>query len=127
MRTTALYAGLLTILFLLLSLRVIAARRETRTSLGDGDDLALRHRIRAHGNFAEYAPIGLLLIALAESLTTSGWWLHVLGLTLLAGRSTHALALSRAYVSPPLRIAGMALTFTALTLAALTDLRAAIL
>lgn len=63
---TPLYAAALTALFISLSLRVIALRRSGRVSLGDAGDPALLARIRAQGNCAEYAPLGIVLLLLAE-------------------------------------------------------------
>ncbi|NNC55212.1 MAG: hypothetical protein HKO07_05785, partial [Pseudomonadales bacterium] len=55
MQITLLYAGLLSILLLVLSYRVVQIRRQG-IALGDGGDLTLQRRIRAHGNFTEYVP-----------------------------------------------------------------------
>lgn len=61
---TSVYAAAIALLLLALSWRVIEARRAGRVSLGDGGDRALLRRIRAQGNCAEYAPMGLILLAL---------------------------------------------------------------
>ena len=53
---TALYAALLAALFILLSLRVIGARRVHRVALGAPNPLVER-AVRAHGNCAEYVPL----------------------------------------------------------------------
>ena len=86
MPITALYAALLAPLFVLLAIRVIAARRSARVPVGDGGDAELRRRMRVHANFAEYVPFALLLMALAESLGITPWLIHVLGLALLGSR-----------------------------------------
>ncbi|MFZ5962701.1 MAPEG family protein [Thalassococcus sp. BH17M4-6] len=116
---TTLYASLIALLFLALSLRVVAYRRARQISLGDAGDPALRARIRAQGNCAEYAPIGLLLLLLVELQSAPPVALHVLGLLLLAGRVLHGLALSRHPHPMVLRVGGMILTFTMIGLAAL--------
>ena len=68
MPITALYAGLLAPLFLLLSVRVIRQRRGAKVAVrGDGGDAMLLRRMRVHANFAEYVPLALLLMALAEN------------------------------------------------------------
>jgi uncharacterized protein len=93
MTITALYAGLLAILFLVLSIRVIQKR--TNVSLGDGGDAELLRRIRGHGNFAEYVPLMLLMMALLEyGGATPVWLLHALGITLVVARVLHGIALS---------------------------------
>jgi len=65
---TPLYAALLALVFLVLSFRVIFVRRGERISLGDGENPALRARVRVHANFAEYTPLALLLMLMAELL-----------------------------------------------------------
>ena len=51
--------------------------------------------MRVHANFAEYAPFALLLMALAESLAPPHHLMHLVGLTLVAGRLLHAYGLSQ--------------------------------
>ncbi len=118
MPVTALYAALLTPLFVFLSIRVIGFRRQARAALGDGGNQALLRRIRVQGNFAEYVPLALILLGLSESLHAPVWLLHGLGLTLLAGRVSHAFGVSRAQEQFGFRVAGMVLTFVMLLLAA---------
>ena len=55
--------GLLHVIF---TLRVGNYRFKSKISLGDGGDLELRNRVRAHGNFIENVPIALLLILLND-------------------------------------------------------------
>ncbi len=118
MPITALYAGLLAPLFVLLSIRVIAKRRRARIGIGHGEDLALLRRMRVHANFAEYVPLALLLMALAESMQGDARVLHALGLTLAAGRVVHAFGVSQAKENLSLRVTGMSLTFAVIALAA---------
>ena len=54
---TPLYAALAAVILIVLSLRVIGARRSHRVAIGDGADEDLARRIRAHGNFTEYTPL----------------------------------------------------------------------
>lgn len=119
MRTTALYAGLLAPLFVVLAIRVIALRRSARVAVGDGGDAELRRRMRVQANFAEYVPFALLLLALAEALGSPAWALHPLGLALLAGRLSHAWGMSQPREVFAFRVAGMAATFGVILLAAL--------
>lgn len=92
---TALYAAPLTALLILLSLRVIAARRRHGVSLGSGGHPLLERAMRAQANCAEYVPLGLLLLALQEGLGRPAWALHLLGLLLLVGRLAHGFGISR--------------------------------
>jgi uncharacterized protein len=118
MAITALYAGLLTALYLALTWRVIVVRRGRRVDMGDGGDRLLLRYLRGHGNFAEYAPLGLLLLVLEQG-GWPVWLLHGLGLALLAGRLAHAWSFSAAELRLPTRTAGMALTLSMLAAAAL--------
>lgn len=118
MTVTPIYAGILGLLFMVLSLRVIGRRRALDVSLGDGGDRILLRRRRAHANFAEYVPIVLLLMTLAELRSSSIWLLHGVGLCLLLGRILHALGVSSEPEWLALRGAGMILTLTALAVAA---------
>lgn len=115
---TAHYAVLATILFLILSFLVIATR--TREGIGGRPPEAsrLEQLIRAHGNFAEYVPLALVLMLLAEVQGAPAWLLQVAGACLILGRVLHALGLTRRPESVPMRVGGMVLTFNALGFAA---------
>lgn len=89
---TALYAGILAIILVALSMRVIRHRISGRVSLGDGGG-ALSPVIRAHGNFIEYVPMALILIGLLEARGTAGWLLHGLGIVLVVARILHPFGL----------------------------------
>ena len=119
MTVTPLYAGLLGALFLYLTFRVIRFRRGSRVDMGDAGDPLLRRYIRAHANFAEFAPFGLILLLLVELGDWPIWLLHLLGLMLLGGRLAHAWSFSVAEVRLPSRTVGMVLTITMLALAAI--------
>jgi len=93
MTVTPLYAGLLALLFFALSLRVVQMRG-TGISLGDGGNTAMLRRIRGHGNFAEYVPLVLIMMALLELSKFSIYVLHALGITLFVARLLHGYALS---------------------------------
>ncbi len=118
MPITALYAGLLALLFFVLAIRVIGVRRGVRIALGDGGDVGLLRRIRVHANFAEYVPLTLLLLGLAETLKTDARVLHGLGMLLIVARLVHAAGVSQTKEWFALRVSGMAGTFTVLISAA---------
>lgn len=118
MPITALYASLLALIFLALSIRVIGFRRVVRIGLGDGGDSALLRRVRVHANFAEYVPLCLILIGLAESLRAPPILLHGLGGLLLAARISHAYGVSRQPETFAWRVSGMVGTLTAIGVAA---------
>lgn len=119
---TPLYAAILTLVYLVLSFRVIGVRRSAKIGLGDGGSALLTRRLRAHGNFAEYVPLGLILMMLAEIQDKPDWLLHVLGIVLLSGRLVHALGVSREPEDYRIRTTRMILTFFALITGALSNL-----
>jgi uncharacterized protein len=101
-------------LYITLAARVISARRREKVGIGDGGKALLLRRMRAHANFAEYAPYALLLLALAESLRTPHWLLLLCGTLLLIGRVTHAYGISQSPENMTFRQIGMVSTFTML-------------
>lgn len=122
MTATPIYAGILAILFIFLSARVIEARRSIGVALGDGGDRQLLRRQRAHANFSEYVPIALILLALVELQGMPHWLLHATGAALLLGRLSHAYALSHEPEPMRFRVLGMLLTFAALLTGAIGTL-----
>ena len=94
MLVTPLYAAILALWFLLLTLRVVQRRRTYRVSLGDGDQPLLRRAIRAHANFAEYVPLALILLLVLELSRFSIYTVHALGATLVVARLLHGYALA---------------------------------
>ena len=126
MIVTPIYGGLAALIFALLSFRVIQLRRATKIGLGFGDNLGLQRAIRAHGNFAEYVPFILLLMAFAEFQSVPIWRIHLIGILLMAGRIIHVVDVLRESEPPRLRVAGIALTLTALIAAGLTNLAGAL-
>ncbi|WP_136659026.1 MAPEG family protein [Nitratireductor sp. XY-223] len=122
MYVTPIFAGGLTLLYVYLAVRVITTRRTVRIGLGDGGDAEMLRCIRVHANFAEYVPIGLLLMAMAELQSAPAWMTASIGLILVAGRLIHAAGVSRQPEVPGSRTLGMGLTFAALIVAAMLNL-----
>ncbi len=122
MTVTLLYASLLALWFVILSVRVIRYRGTHSISLGDGGDPALQRHIRGHGNFVDYAPLALILMGLLEAAGAGAVLLHVIGGLLLVGRLAHGWALSFSDSNPPARVGGMVLTFAALIIGAVRGL-----
>jgi uncharacterized membrane protein YecN with MAPEG domain len=118
---TALYAGLLGILMLILAFRVVAVRRVTSIGLGDGGDALLLSRIRIHGNAAEYVPLALILMLILELNGGSARWLHVLGIALLVGRVAHVQGLSQSTGTSAGRFVGNILTWSVIMIAAVAN------
>ena len=108
---TSIIAAVLTIIFVRLSFAVIGLRRKNKVGLGSGGHEDLERAIRAQGNFAEYVPFGIILIACLE-INGAPWWLVAFpGIALIIGRLIHAIGIN----SPPpdfsKRVLGMMLTF----------------
>ncbi len=115
-------ASALTIIFIKLSFAVIGLRRKNKVGLGSGGHEDLERAIRAQGNFAEYVPFGIILIACLE-LNGAPWWLVAIpGITLIIGRIIHAKGIQ---IPPPdfsKRVLGMKLTLTTLIALVLLNL-----
>ena len=116
--TTALYAALLGLMFVALSINVIAKRRQLMVGLGSNGETNLERRIRVHANFAEYVPFALLLMFLAEHCGLASIYLHISGIALLVGRLSHAYGVSQLKEPLKFRVFGMILTFSVLILSA---------
>jgi uncharacterized protein len=114
---TALYAGLLGLYFIWLATRVIKARRVHRVALGT-DHRLVQRAARAHGNFGEYVPFALLLLALCEINGLPDWALHGLGVVLVAARVVHATGIAKEPEDIRWRVLGTSLTFTMMGVAA---------
>lgn len=119
---TALYAGLLTILLFVLSIRVIGLRGNPAFSFiahGKGDEELLQRAIRAHGNFTEYVPMMLILLAFLELSDISELKLHLLGGAFSLGRVMHGVCFGFMRSNMLLRVGGTALTLFPLVAAAI--------
>jgi len=113
MFVTPLYAGLLAIWLVVLSVRVVNIRRRG-ILFGDAGDVGVTRVVRAQANFAEYVPLALLMMGFLEVARYSIYLLHALGLTLVVARLLHGCALSFGWNMRSGRIAGAALTFIVL-------------
>lgn len=115
-------AGMLGLVYLILSVRVIQGRYRHRVALGDAGNPELAALIRAHGNFAEYVPLLLVLMALVE---VSGGPLVPLagcGAALVAARVAHAVGMAIPRVPNPWRAVGTVLTLLLLPVLSLWSL-----
>ena len=89
------YAGLLGLLLIALSARVVLARRRFRVHLGAGTEDGLQQAIRVQANFVEYVPFAALLLVIAEVQGLPLRAIHAAGLVLVASRVLHAIGLSK--------------------------------
>ncbi len=107
---TLLTAGVLALLFLLLSYRVIRQRLATGASLGDGAGTVamgeernaspLFVASRTQANFAEYVPLSLVLLLLLELVGAPTWAVGTLAGMLVAGRLMHPIGMLRPAPNP---------------------------
>ena len=118
MFVTPLYAGLLTLFFVLLSVRVVNLRRRGIIFGDNNGEIGVTRIVRAQGNFAEYVPLALLMMAVLEASRHSIYVLHALGIALVVARLLHGFALSFGWQPRNGRIAGAALTFAVLLIEA---------
>lgn len=103
-------AGACALISIWLGLRVSQLRLRHKVLIGDGGNEAVRTRMRAHANFAEYAPIFLILLALVELAKGSTTWLWAVAILFVLGRLLHPFGMDRATLNP-LRAAGAAITW----------------
>lgn len=90
---TALYAGLLGLISLWLSFGAGSARGKAGVSIGDGGNMELLLAIRKHGNFTEYAPLFLILLALLEVNDVPALAIHIMGGVFVVARICHGVGL----------------------------------
>ena len=123
----ALYAGLLGLMCIPLSLHVIRGRRQFSVALGDSGHHEMQRRIRAQANFLEYTPLFLILLGFAEFAGLAPYAAHGFGILFVSGRVMHAYSLlrhekyrdGRITDFPRWRIRGMVCTFTCIGLLSL--------
>lgn len=111
---TAFYASVLAFIYLYLTALVITHRRSNRIGVGDGGDDRLQRLIRVHGNFSEYVPLTLILLAILEISTEIPWLIHAFGAALVLGRVLHAYGLRHSVGATWQRLVGMMLTLLTL-------------
>jgi uncharacterized membrane protein YecN with MAPEG domain len=116
---TALYAGVLGLLLLILALRVAVLRMREQVALGVADNRRLERRVRAHGNLTENAPMALILLLLLELMATAPLLLHSLGGSFVLGRVLHAWGLSVRSGPSWQRLSGVLLSWTSMLVMAI--------
>lgn len=90
---TGFYAGLLGLIFFILTSHVGRVRSRTGISLMDGANRDLIVAIRRQGNFAELVPLCLILMAIGEMGRTSVYAIHIAGIVLVICRLIHPFGL----------------------------------
>ena len=123
---TSIYASVLGLVFVFLTIRTIGLRRSNKVALGTGGVAALERAIRAHSNFTEYVPLSLFLILCAELQGVHSLIVNGLGLLLLIGRIIHSYGISQVEEKFSFRVTGMTMTIASILFAAMTNLGNAI-
>ena len=108
---TPLYTAIAALIFVALSFRTLLLRRSLGIAIGTGGNQKMARAIAVHSNFAEYTPISMLLIFFLETRTDTVTWIHILCITLIAGRLLHAYGVSQVEENFRFRSIGMILTF----------------
>ncbi|MES2096410.1 MAG: MAPEG family protein [Pseudomonadota bacterium] len=96
-----------------LAIRASRVRISDKVLFGDGGNPLMLKRMRAHANFAEYAPAILILMALIELARGPGLALWLIGIVFIVARLCHAFGMDSETPSK-LRVAGASLTWLAL-------------
>jgi uncharacterized membrane protein YecN with MAPEG domain len=120
---TAIYAAVFALLYVGLSSWVVAGRLSADVLHGDGGNQTLEKRIRAQGNFGEYVPLALLVIALLEAAGGSSGVVRSLLIVLLIARVLHPFGMFAPKNSPrqfACRGGGILATFAVIAVAAIT-------
>jgi len=116
---TAIYAAALGLLLIILSILVSRFRLKFNQGLGVSEDLDFQATVRAHANLVEYAPIGLIMLAIAELNGVSVTLIYWIGLGFVVGRLLHAFGMVNGRGGPhKARMAGILLTWLAIVLLA---------
>ena len=116
------FSAFFAVLFVLLSINVIRARRKHKVGLGTGQNRSVEMAMRVHANFAEYVPFALLLIALLELNKANSLLMIGLSSVLLVGRLVHAYGVSMENERFTYRVSGMLTTFAVILIAGLANL-----
>jgi uncharacterized membrane protein YecN with MAPEG domain len=127
LKLTAIYAAILTFVYVKLTLNVINLRRQNEVSLGDGGREDLQQAIRSHGNFAEYVPLGLILLGCLEANHIHWTIVLLLGGVFTTGRLFYAKAFLEATPNVDLGVKGMKFTLWGLQALAATNVIALII
>ncbi len=107
--TTSIVAALFAIGMVPLSLQISMRRvRLDSVVFGDAGDEELRRKIRAHGNYIEYVPTGLIVLTLVELAGATALLVWALGGSFVVSRTLCAIGMLIG--STPMRGAGMILT-----------------
>ncbi len=120
---TGFYLALLGLLYIVLALKIIKLRIHFKVGLGDGGHAPLAQAIRVHGNFSEYTPIVMLLLACAELNASQPWLLHIVGALFFLSRILHSIGIAKSQGQSRFRFWGMILSFLSILVLAVENIR----
>jgi len=115
---TLLAAGLLGLILIALSARVVMARTSGNVLLGDGREPtgSLFVAIRSQANFAEYVPLAVVLIGLLEMRSGPTLLIKILAAILVLARVAHPVGMGIMKANP-YRAAGFVGTMVVIAIA----------
>ena len=117
---TMLAAGVLGLIFVVLSIMVTTARVSGKVILGSGEGSEagspLFLAVRTQANFAEYAPLALLLIGFIEMAAGSTLLVQIMAVCLVLARLMHPVGM-RLKAPNPFRAGGFLITLGVLLVA----------
>ena len=110
--------GVLGLIFVVLSVRVVKGRMTGQVMIGEGEGGSLQINVRSHANFAEYVPICLLLIGGLEMRFGPTLLVKLLAAVLVLSRLAHPVGM---VMKPPnpFRAGGFVGTLLVLAVASL--------
>lgn len=107
---SAVTAGILIIMQMVLVLFVSFVRRRDKQSLGDGGNADLLRAARRHGNFTENAAIFVAALTLFELIGGGRQMTEIYAGIFIVGRLAHAVGLSMKNTTNILRVLGTVVT-----------------
>lgn len=111
---TTVTGSIVAIFYIYISITIIKFRYQYRVSLGSQGHDDLERAIRAHGNFAEYTPLTLILMLCAEANHAHWSVAGLIAITFVLGRLFHAYAFIINTHHFKYRKRGMYLTFASI-------------
>ena len=112
---TGVFAAVTGILLLVLSIQVVKFRLKYRKGLGVTEDRDFEAAVRAHANLVEYAPLALIMLAIAELNGVASGLIYWTGMALVVGRILHAWGMINGRGGPhKARMVGILLTWLAI-------------
>jgi uncharacterized protein len=110
----ALYAASLEFAFAGLSVRTLRLRCKIRIRFGNAGHPEMLRAARVHANVAEYVPLCLGLMGLAELRAAPYWFIQVLGIVLVMARLGQAYGITLAQEKLAFRVIGATLNVSTL-------------